>query len=104
MYQIRSLSVRLGAGTVFRLCRSCLCGLLSVTGLILLTSARQRFNAPALSRAAAGAVSISLALETERRARQVDSCDQKAVYAFYMFVWKVFYLSYFFLPFTGFYT
>ena len=102
MENIRSFSVRLGTKKVFELSRNSLCALLSATGAGLVWSAAHLpFGASALPRFGVGVASIYAARETARRARSVDPTDQQGVYSFYMFTWKLFYLSYVLLPFAA---
>jgi hypothetical protein len=43
---------------------------------------------------------LAAGLSTRWEARDVDAEDSKEVYSYYMHLWKLFYLSYFALPFV----
>ena len=102
LHNIRSFTVRLGTERMFELSRNGLCLLLSATGLGLLWSAaRSSSIAASLPRLGVGVASIYAAIETRRRARRVDASDHHGMYSFYMYVWKLFYLSYLLLPFAA---
>lgn len=105
LYGIKSLTVRLGPERVFTIARDALCLLMGVTGgALAATGALLVFSqgvvGRGLLRVIVGASSLMIARTLKTRSCRVDTADQGQVYQFYMFVWKVFYASYIFLPFV----
>lgn len=99
-FNIRSFTVRLGTARVFLISRMALSALLYVTGAgILWSAARAPFGLASLGKFAVGFSSIGSAFYGEQQALAVDASDSKAVYTYYMYLWKIFYLAYILLPF-----
>jgi len=96
---IRSLSVRLGPAKALRLATTVLKALLVVTGCAFAVGAGAAGN---LDRAGFRGVLAFAALLFLKRLRheerKVDAENPKQVFDFYMFVWKIFYVSYVLLP------
>lgn len=53
---------------------------------------------PVLARGLMALLALSSTTEVWRRAQKVDPQDGEQVYGFYMFLWRLFYLSYVALP------
>jgi len=91
---VRTLSVRLGAGRVLRVCVGALMatfGAAAAYGGFVST-------AGALSRAGMAAGHLAMAALLWRRAGEVDTSSSDSMYGLYMFVWKLFYAEYLLVP------
>lgn len=101
MHNIKSFTVRLGTARVFQASTVLLCGLLATSGCGLLHAA---MHAPtgvmSLFRGGIGLASLVASQQVYERGAAVDSNVPSQVYAFYMFVWKLFYGAYVALPFA----
>lgn len=101
---IRTVSVRLGAKTVYRTMHRLLTGLFWGVGLAFCRGAIAGSNTAAstpvvrVGRAVVGASAFLAGASVQREAAPVDPENPKEVYGFYMHLWKLFYLSYFVLP------
>lgn len=90
---VRTLSVRLGVPRVFNICRALMLvayGGAVVFGLCATTNVTSCLVTVALH--------ASLAAIMWMKSQKVDLQDSKALYAFYMFIWKLFYAEYLVLP------
>lgn len=101
---IRTVSVRLGAKTVYRAMHRLLTGLfwgagiLFFRGALVTSSSSTTTMAVRLGRAIVGIAALLAGASVQKEAQPVDPENPKEVYNFYMHLWKLFYLSYFFLP------
>ncbi|VEU42955.1 unnamed protein product [Pseudo-nitzschia multistriata] len=99
---IRTASVRLGPSAVYQAMHRLLTGLFWGVGLAFFRGA---LAAPASAavrsgRALVGAAALLAGASVRREASPVDPHNPREVYGFYMHLWKLFYLSYLFLPFA----
>lgn len=98
---VKTFSVRLGQDRMFHLGKRILVGLFLSFGAGFLSGA---FMAPTAIltafRGLTGASCVAAAISVRSAARKVDPTDSRQVYEYYMFLWKLFYLSYFALPFA----
>ena len=98
---IRTVSVRLGAKTVYRTMHRLLTGLFWAAGIAFFRGAIVTSTATMavrLGRAFVGISGLLAGASVQREAAPVDPENPKQVYDFYMHLWKLFYLSYFVLP------
>lgn len=99
---IKSFSVRIGQTKIFRNSRRLLSLLLFGFGGGFLFHAIK--GAPssttAACRAVVGCTSVFAGLEVRRKAVDVNPEDSEEVFSYYMYLWKIFYLSYLALPFA----
>ena len=98
---IRTVSVRLGAKTVFRTMHRLLTGLFWGASIAFLRGAIVNDTASMavrLGRALVGISGLWAGASVQKEAAPVDPEDSKEVYSYYMHLWKLFYLSYFVLP------
>lgn len=98
---IRTVSVRLGAKTVYRTMHRLLTGLFWASGLAFFRGAVVSNTATVavkVGRAVVGVAALLAGASVQREAAPVDPENPKEVYNYYMHLWKLFYLSYFFLP------
>jgi homogentisate phytyltransferase/homogentisate geranylgeranyltransferase len=101
---IRTVSVRLGAKTVYRTMHRLLTGLFWGAGVAFIRGAMVTAGsgtatvAVRLGRAVVGAAALLAGASVQKEAAPVDPENPKEVYDFYMHLWKLFYLSYFVLP------
>ena len=101
MYNIRSFTVRLGQTRVFSFAKNVLTALFGFCGGALLRlSAMAPEGSVALRRGLVGATCWAAAWSVNKGARGINPEDSKEVYSYYMFLWKLFYLSYLVLPFA----
>lgn len=92
-FGIRTFSVRLGPRFILNICTSLLYIMYGLAaGFFAAFSKRLVFQVlmPLAHVGVAGLLAF--------RARKVDATQAKSVYGLYMFVWKLFYLEYLFLP------
>mmetsp|Transcript_27531 Transcript_27531/g.60590 ORF Transcript_27531/g.60590 Transcript_27531/m.60590 type:complete len:459 (+) Transcript_27531:185-1561(+) len=100
---IRTVSVRLGPKTVFKTMNRLLTGLFWGVGLAFFKGAATSTSASAavrLGRALVGTAALLAGISVQKEAAPVDAENSREVYDYYMHLWKLFYLSYFFLPFA----
>ena len=103
---IRTVSVRLGAKRVYRMMHRLLTGLFWASGITFLRGAINSASsdtvtvAVRLGRAIVGIAALLAGASVQRKAAPVDPENPKEVYGYYMHLWKLFYLSYFVLPFA----
>lgn len=99
---IRTVSVRLGAKTVFPVMHRLLTGLFWGAGLAFCRGALAETVSGAVrsGRAVVGLSAFWAGISVQKQALPVDPEDPKEVYGYYMHLWKLFYLSYFVLPFA----
>lgn len=97
IFNVRTLTVRLGASSVFRLCQN----LLSVM-YALAAIATWRLSPSRLFASLNAAVHIIICAWLLILGRKVDPQDADKVYNYYMTVWKAFYLEYALLPLASF--
>jgi len=99
--KVRTFSVRVGQKRIFGVTKRLL------TSLFLLLGAgfiRGGLNATvrttAVTRMALGAFSLMAGISVEKKANNVNPEDSGGVYEYYMYLWKLFYVSYLALPFV----
>jgi len=99
---VRTFSVRVGQRKIFHAMKSLLAGLFFAYGTGFArwaaTAASLSLTVPAVGRAVLALSSFVAGSRVLTRARTVDPEDPKDVYGYYMFLWKLFYLSYLGLP------
>mmetsp|Transcript_31256 Transcript_31256/g.75560 ORF Transcript_31256/g.75560 Transcript_31256/m.75560 type:complete len:523 (-) Transcript_31256:288-1856(-) len=104
---VRTFSVRLGPKVVYKAMHRLLTGLFWGVGIAFFKSS----IAPAatittatvtvrVGRAAVATFAMLAGASVQKQAKPVDPENSKQVYNFYMHLWKLFYMSYFFLPFA----
>jgi len=104
---VRTFSVRLGPKVVYKAMHRLLTGLFWGVGIAFFKSS----IAPAatittttvpvrVGRAAVATFAMLAGASVQKEAKPVDPENSKQVYNFYMHLWKLFYMSYFFLPFA----
>lgn len=100
-HNIRSFSVRVGQKRVFKAMRRLLTGLFFAFGAGF---ARGAWTAPTKAlvacRSIVSTACVAAGFSVREEARPVDPEDSGEVYAYYMHLWKLFYLSYLLLPFA----
>lgn len=103
-YGVRSLSVRVGQERVLRLAVRLLALTLSGAAAALAVAATFACQANAwlacARRSAVALLGFVAAACVMRKSRAVSATDGKEVYAYYMWLWKIFYASYICLPFA----
>lgn len=99
---VRTFSVRLGQTRVFHATRRLLCGLFLATGagFFYLASLALSSHLLFMARILTGIFAIWAGLSVRTQARPVSPENPQQVYSFYMYLWKLFYLSYLVLPFA----
>ncbi len=98
---IRTVSVRLGAKTVYKMMHRLLAGLFWGAGVAFFRGAivnNTASMAVRLGRAVVGISALLAGASVQKEAAPVDPENPKEVYEYYMHLWKLFYLSYFVLP------
>lgn len=99
VFNIRSFTVRVGQNRVFHTMKNLLSILFGVVGGALL---KWTYMAPStlvgLRRAFVGLGCLTAGWTVHREARDVDAEDSGEVYGYYMYLWKLFYLSYLVMP------
>ena len=101
IFNIRSFTVRVGQKRVFRTMKHLLTLLFGVVGAALVQRATVASSLwDSVRRGLVGLGCLAAGLSTRWEARDVDAEDSKEVYSYYMHLWKLFYLSYFALPFV----
>ncbi|CAM9376511.1 unnamed protein product [Choristocarpus tenellus] len=104
LFNIPSFSVVLGEAGMFKLARRLLTALLCGAGGVLAAGSRAAAMAAmpgtALARGLVGVCALCAAQLVRQRSVGVDPKNTLQVYKFYMFLWKIFYASYLFLPFA----
>eukprot|EP00903_Cladosiphon_okamuranus_P014212 g13204.t1 len=102
MFNIPSFSVVLGEKKLFAFARRLLTTLLWSTAAALGTGAKAAATAglplTAASRGFVAAWALVFGQTVRRRATKTNPEEPAQVYKFYMFLWKIFYVSYLFLP------
>ncbi|KXZ45694.1 hypothetical protein GPECTOR_51g679 [Gonium pectorale] len=93
---VRTLSVRMGEGSVFRICVGLLTAAYAGAAVASLT-----LPAGAAARALLFAGHAALCGALLHRARSVDTRQKSHLTDYYMFVWKLFYAEYLLIPFFG---
>jgi homogentisate phytyltransferase/homogentisate geranylgeranyltransferase len=98
---IKTFSVRIGQAQVFAGMRRLLSLLFWGVGV---TFVKQAIRAPTLvltaCRLLTGTAAIWAGWSVKRHARHINPEDSEQVYNYYMHLWKLFYISYLFLPFA----
>eukprot|EP00536_Pseudo-nitzschia_multiseries_P014602 jgi/Psemu1/298771/fgenesh1_pm.735_\ len=101
---IRTVSVRLGPKTVYKMMHRLLTGLFWGVSLAffrgVVVSSSSSSVAVRAGRALVGGAALLAGASVQKEAIPVDAENPKQVYDYYMHLWKLFYLSYFFLPFA----
>lgn len=84
-----------------RLARVLLLGLLSSAGIAMLRFGTMSASSvpTAVCRGIVGLGLLALGLDIRRRGKIIDAQEGKAVFEYYMHVWKIFYACYIMLPF-----
>mmetsp|Transcript_27011 Transcript_27011/g.39502 ORF Transcript_27011/g.39502 Transcript_27011/m.39502 type:complete len:389 (-) Transcript_27011:111-1277(-) len=103
MARVRTFSVRIGQKRIFHTMRRLLSGLFGTVGIGFLRSASAAAATTPVTtvmRLSIATLSFLAAWEVNKASRGVDPEDSKQVYAYYIHLWKLFYLSYLFLPFA----
>jgi homogentisate phytyltransferase / homogentisate geranylgeranyltransferase len=98
---VRTFSVRLGPARVYRWMQQLLTTLFWGVGLALFRGAAVGTTSEVWvrgGRVIAGLCSVLAGFSVKRKAAPVDPENPKEVYQFYMYLWKLFYLSYLVLP------
>ena len=101
VFGIKSLSVRLGAKTMFGAGWKLLVALLGGTATGIFSSLTRTTGAPLMFRTSLGVALGAMALDVRRRALVVDPEIPTDVFKYYMHLWNVFYASYVLLPITS---
>lgn len=100
-FGVNTLSTRFGRATVFRSAAALVAGLLAATSAAFAAAAAVADDAVLrATRCFASVALAALAFDTTARLRNVDPHDNEPVTAFYMHIWKLFYVSYVLLPLT----
>ena len=101
IFNIRSFTVRLGQKRVFNMMKNLLTMLFGVFGGTMIRySMAQDIPLVAIRRGLVGFVCLIAGWSVNKEAKGVDAEDSGEVYNYYMFLWKLFYGSYFVLPFA----
>jgi homogentisate phytyltransferase/homogentisate geranylgeranyltransferase len=99
---VRTVSVRLGAKSVYRAMHRLLTGLFWTSGIAFFRGAvvttTTATAAVRLGRAVVGIAAFLAGASVQKEAMPVDPENPKEVYNYYMHLWKLFYLSYLVLP------
>ena len=100
IFNIRSFTVRVGQTRVFGMMKNLLTILFGAVGTALIQRATVASTVTdSVRRALVGAGCLVAAWSTQHEAKDVNAEDSGEVYNYYMHLWKLFYLSYFALPF-----
>lgn len=100
-FNIRSFTVRLGQKRVFNTMKNLLSVLFCVCGSGLMKwTAMAPMATVAARRGIVGLCCWIAGYRVQNKARGVNAEDSGEVYDYYMYLWKLFYLSYFLLPFV----
>jgi len=100
-HNIRTFSVRVGPERVFKAMRNLMSGLFYFTGAVFLRRAMLPSSfGVSLSRIVTSISAFVFGLSVFVQSKHVDPSDSDGVYTYYMHLWKLFYLSYFILPFA----
>mmetsp|Transcript_4177 Transcript_4177/g.8012 ORF Transcript_4177/g.8012 Transcript_4177/m.8012 type:complete len:421 (+) Transcript_4177:132-1394(+) len=100
-FNIRSFTVRLGQKRVFSTMKGLLAGLFAVYGAGLMRWSTMTPMMPvAVTRGLVGLCCWAAGWTVNRVSRGVNAEDSGEVYNYYMYLWKLFYLSYLALPFV----
>ena len=103
IFNIRSFTVRLGQKRVFNTMKNLLTMLFGIFGTAMIRYSTLAHDIPvvlALRRGLVGLVCLIAGWSVNKEAKGVDAEDSGEVYNYYMFLWKLFYGSYFVLPFA----
>lgn len=107
--QIRTFSVRLGPQRVFAGMHRLLSSLMAGVGVVFLqaslaatttTTTQPASMAVSVGRSIVGVAALLASYSVQKEAVPINPEDPKQVYGYYMHLWKLFYLSYFVLPFA----
>jgi homogentisate phytyltransferase/homogentisate geranylgeranyltransferase len=103
-YNIRSFTVRLGQKNVFLAMRRLITFSFFGVGAAFLRGASVAFKSGiypiALCRNLVALAAIGAGISSREQAQSVNPEESSQVYGYYMHLWKLFYLSYLFLPFA----
>lgn len=98
---IRSFSVRVGQKAIFTVARRLLSFLLCVFGIGFLNGIRTAPTSTVMAcRALVGVASMFAGFKVRQKSLGVDPENSRQVYEYYMYLWRIFYMSYFALPFV----
>jgi homogentisate phytyltransferase/homogentisate geranylgeranyltransferase len=101
IFNIRSFTVRVGQKRVFGMMKNLLTLLFGVVGVALVQRATVASTVvDSVRRGIVGIGSLIAAWSTGYEAQGVNAEDSGEVYNYYMHLWKLFYMSYFALPFV----
>jgi len=99
VFNIRSFTVRLGQKRVFIAMKSLLTVLFGFFGgAFIRMSIMAPSGSAALRRGLVGVTCWAAVCSVNKEARSINPEDSEEVYNYYMFLWKLFYLSYLVLP------
>lgn len=100
IFNIRSFTVRVGQKRVFGMMKNLLTILFGAVGTALVQRATVASTVTdSVRRAVVGIGCLIAGWSTQHEAKDVNAEDSGEVYNYYMHLWKLFYLSYFALPF-----
>lgn len=100
IFNIRSFTVRMGQTRVFAAMKNLLALLFGACGGAMLRwTAMAPATSVAVTRGAVGLACLAAGWSVNKEAKGVNAEDSGEVYSYYMYLWKLFYLSYFALPF-----
>jgi len=99
---IRSFTVQFGQGVMFQIGQKMMSALVWFSGFAFLFSGWAMRSNPLISirRGLLAIISLTVGSVVRSKAKKVNTDDSHEVYEYYMFLWKIFYASYFLLPFA----
>lgn len=101
LMKIQSFSVRIGQQRIFKTARRLLAVLFGITsGGLMVGACIAPSQLIAACRASIGVAAACMGYSVRKKAQDVNPEDSQEVYNYYMYLWKLFYLSYFALPFA----
>lgn len=101
IFNIHSFTVKIGQKRVFRIVKNLLTLMFGVVGTALVRRIASADSVvDSARRTLVGIGCLAAVWSTRREAEDVDAEDSGEVYNYYMHLWKLFYLSYFALPFV----
>jgi len=101
LMKIQSFSVRIGQQRIFKAARRLLAVLFGITsGGLMAGACVAPSQLIAACRASIGVAAACMGYSVRKKAQDVNPEDSQEVYNYYMYLWKLFYLSYFALPFA----
>ncbi|CAM9704232.1 unnamed protein product [Chrysoparadoxa australica] len=104
-FGIRSFSVRVGQGTMFKVVTRMMAAVMWAFSAALAAAAHRSLASSigivGLARAGMAVIGMAAGQAVMVKARSVDPSDSGGVFKYYMFLWKIFYASYICLPWIG---